>query len=159
MIRYLYQRVVFSEIPEEITLAISISGCKIHCEGCHSPELWEDKGSPLTVLELDRLLAGTNGVTCLLLMGGEADIDSLIELFQHFYKRIKTAWYCGLDNIPKDKIAILQYLDYVKTGSYRKDLGGLASSTTNQRLYHLIHEGDSIKKEDITYKLQHKSYV
>lgn len=159
MLKYLYQQVVFSEIPEEIILAISISGCKIHCKGCHSPELWEDKGTPLTTEELEKLLDDNKGVTCLLLMGGEADISSLIELFQHSYKKIKTAWYCGLDEISKDKEAILQYLDYVKIGSYKKDLGGLASLTTNQKLYHLIHEGDSIKKEDVTYKLQHKSSV
>lgn len=159
MLKYLYQQVVFSEIPEEITLAVSISGCKIHCYKCHSPELWKDKGTSLTIEELDKLLDDNEGITCLLLMGGEHDIDSLIELFQYSYRKIKTAWYCGLDKIPKDKEAVLQYLDYVKIGSYKKDLGGLASPATNQRLYHLIHEGDIIKKEDITYKLQHKSSV
>ena len=156
MLKYLYSQVIFSEIPQQITLGISITGCQIHCFGCHSRELWEDKGIPLTIDELDKLLDENNGVTTLLLLGGEADIDSLIELFQHAYNRIKTAWYCGLDLIPKDKLGILQYLDYCKLGHYDAELGGLASSTTNQRLYHIIHEGDSIKKEDITYQLQKK---
>lgn len=156
MLKYLYNQVVFSEIPQQITLGISISGCQIHCKGCHSRELWEDKGTPLTIEELDKLLNANKGVTCLLLLGGEADIDSLTELFQHAYGKIKTAWYCGLDLIPKDKIGILQYLDFCKLGHYDAELGGLASPTTNQRLYHIIHEGNSIKKEDITYQLQKK---
>lgn len=156
MLKYLYNQVVFSEIPQQITLGISISGCQIHCKGCHSRELWEDKGTSLTIEELDKLLNANKGVTCLLLLGGEADIDNLIELFQHTYGKIKTAWYCGLDLIPKDKIGILQYLDFCKLGHYDAELGGLASPTTNQRLYHIIHEGNSIKKEDITYQLQKK---
>lgn len=155
MLKYKYVNVVFSEIPEEVTLAVSITGCKIHCDGCHSKELWEDVGTPLTTLELDRLLDEHGGVTCLLLLGGEQDIDSLTDLFWHAYRRIKTAWYCGLDTIPKDKIGILQYLDYVKIGSYKKDLGGLASPTTNQRLYHITHRDEGLIKADITHKLQH----
>lgn len=163
MLKYLYSAVVFSEIPSEISLGVSLSGCTIHCSGCHSPELWQDKGTLLTTEELDRLLHANNGVTCLLLMGGEHDIDSLTELFQHAYKQIKTAWYCGLDEIPKDKLGILQYLNYVKIGSYKKELGGLTSPTTNQHLYCLKHEGDKVQlnnitnllKSNSTFKIQH----
>lgn len=86
-------------------------------------------------------------------MGGEHDIDSLIELFMFFHKKIKTSWYCGLDTIPKDKIGILQYLDYIKIGYYDMDLGGLNSPTTNQRLYEIDHHSDGIyQMNDITYK-------
>lgn len=156
MLKYKYVNIVFSEVPEEISLGISLTGCQIRCKGCHSRELWEDKGKPLTIEELDRLL-GKTSASCLLLLGGEHDIDSLIFLFQHVYGRIKTAWYCGLDFIPKDKIGIMQYLDYVKLGHYDAELGGLASPATNQRFYSIEHQGDgNYFTNDITYKFQRK---
>lgn len=157
MLRYLYCKEIFEEIPDEITLGISISGCTIHCPECHSKELWEDKGTPLTVEELNNLLDEHNGISCLLLLGGEHDIDSLIKLFQTSFKRIKTAWYCGLDKIPRDKQEILQYLDYVKVGHYDGKLGGLNNPDTNQRLYLIEHQDNNyIRKINITKQLQSK---
>lgn len=160
MLKYLYISELFREVPGEITLGISISGCTIRCKGCHSRELWEDKGTPLDVETLCGLLNQHQGITCLLLMGGEHDIDALTELFIYAHKRVRTAWYCGLDIIPKDKLGILSYLDYYKLGHYDMELGGLDSPTTNQRLYKF----DYIKKEwsdkkcwkDITWKFWKK---
>lgn len=150
--RYLYDSITFSEVPDEVTLCVALSGCSIHCVGCHSRELWEDKGTSLTIDRLQNLLDNNKGITCLCLMGGEHDIDSLIELFQYAYKRVKTAWYCGLDLIPKDKLGILQYLDFVKTGHYDQELGGLDSPSTNQRFYRIEHQGNGdYYQHDLTY--------
>lgn len=157
MLKYLYKSVVFSEIPSEITLALSITGCQIHCKGCHSRELWEDTGTPLTTQELDRLLDENKGVTCLLLLGGERDMDYLVFLFQHIYGRVKTAWYSGLDMLSKDKQGILQYLDFYKEGHYDAELGGLDSPATNQRLYLVLHQGGENKLKDITIDFWKKS--
>ena len=157
MLKYLYKQEVFREVPGEITLGISLTGCQIHCKGCHSRELWEDKGTPLTIEELDELMKEHRGLTCLLLLGGEHDIDSLIELFMWAHKRVRTAWYCGLDMVPKEKLGIKQYLDFLKLGHYDMDLGGLDSPTTNQRLYKIEHQGDGNYWEtDITHLLQKK---
>lgn len=152
MLKYIYCKEIFSEVPWELTLGISISGCQIHCKGCHSRELWEDKGTPLTIEELQSLLDKHQGITCLCLLGGEHDIDSLTELFMYAHERIKTAWYCGLDMIPKDKVGILEYLDFVKIGHYDQELGGLDSPTTNQKFYKLESHSnnDSVKVIDIT---------
>ena len=155
MLKYLYCKEVFAEIPSEITLGVSISGCTIHCQGCHSRELWEDKGTPLTLEKLEELLDAHEGISCLCLLGGEHDIDSLTELFQYAYQRVRTAWYCGLDLIPKDKLGIMQYLDYCKLGHYDQELGALDSPTTNQRFYKIEHQGDgSYYEHDITFKFQ-----
>ena len=157
MLKYLYVKELFSEIPQEISLGISITGCKIHCKGCHSKELWDDIGRPLTVNRLNEILDKHDGVTCLLLLGGEHDISALTELFYHAHKRVKTAWYSGLDKIPDSQQGILHYLDYYKIGRYKQDLGGLDSKTTNQRLYKIEHQGDGNYWEtDITYLLQKK---
>ena len=154
MLKYLYTKEVFSEIPEEISLAISISGCSIHCVGCHSRELWEDKGESLDVETLCGLLNQHEGITCVCLFGGEHDIDALTELFMYAHKRVKTAWYSGLDRLPKDKHGILQFLDFYKEGHFDYELGGLDSPTTNQKLYHITHPGE--KLWDITKLLQKK---
>ena len=37
--KYIDTKIVFSEVPDEITLAINISGCPIHCADCHSKYL------------------------------------------------------------------------------------------------------------------------
>lgn len=134
MLKYLYYKEIFKEVPGEITLGISISGCQIRCKGCHSRDLWEDKGTPLTLGCLEHLLKEHQGVTCLCIFGGEHDIDALTELFMYAHKRVKTAWYCGLDIIPKKHLGLLEYLDYLKTGHYDQELGGLDSSHTNQKL-------------------------
>lgn len=159
MLKYLYTKQVFSEIPEEITLGISISGCQIHCQGCHSRDLWEDKGKQLSRKALEELILKNEGITCVLLLGGEHDIDNLINLFCYLsvaFPKIKTAWYCGLDMIPKDKEEILDYLDFVKTGHFDLNLGGLDSKETNQKLYAVKHTLKGNEFTDITYKLQKK---
>lgn len=163
MLRYAYAKELFAEVPGEITLGISITGCTIRCSGCHSRELWEDKGTPLTIECLEVLLQEHKGITCLLLLGGEHDIDTLIELFMYAHQRIKTAWYCGLDMIPKDKLGILDYLDFCKLGHYDIELGGLTSPTTNQRLYQFNPYFDDCTVlgagwRDITYKMNKTNY-
>ena len=157
MLKYLKVQEVFREIPSEITLGVSISGCRIHCYGCHSRELWEDKGEPLDIETLCGLLNQHKGITCILLMGGEHNIDALTELFMYAHKRVKTAWYSGLDRLPKEHQGILQYLDFYKEGHYDAELGGLDSPTTNQRLYHITHPGEKLL--DITNLLQTKQNI
>ena len=153
--KYLHCDVTFPEVPDEVTLCIAISGCQIHCIGCHSRELWKDKGTPLTKEVLYGLLKKHQGITCLCLMGGESDIDSLTELFMYAHKKVKTAWYCGLDMIPKDKMGIIQYLDFIKLGHYDQELGGLASPTGNQRFYEIEHYADGkYSFNNITFKFQ-----
>lgn len=163
MLKYLYTKELFQEVPGEITLGISITGCQLKCPGCHSRDLWEDKGTPLEMAEFQRLLNQHKGITCVCLLGGEHDIDVLTELFMYAHQRIKTAWYCGLDRIPKDKTGILDYLDFIKLGHFDMELGGLDSPTTNQHLYHFSHLYPDYIEElgagwrDITYKLQKKN--
>lgn len=160
MLKYLYCKEIFKEIPSEISLGISISGCTIRCKGCHSRELWEDKGKSLTWESLNALINIHQGITCICLFGGEHDIDALTELFYHARRYVKTAWYCGLDMVPKDKLGIYQYLDYIKLGHYDMELGGLDSPTTNQRLYMIEHQGDgNYWQTDITKLLQKKDKV
>ena len=55
--KYLDYAVTFSEFPDEISLCINISNCPFHCPGCHSPELWKDKGIELSQRKLEKLIS------------------------------------------------------------------------------------------------------
>jgi hypothetical protein len=76
------------------------------------------------------------------------------------HQRVKTAWYCGLDRLPKNKKSILQFLDFLKLGHYDQELGGLNSPSTNQRFYQYFPTIDQSINDlgkgwkDVTYKLQ-----
>lgn len=64
------------------------------------------------------------------------NVDRLTELLviaKSF--NLKTAMYTGLDVLEPE---LVNLLDYYKLGKYDKQLGGLSSATTNQRLYKVI---------------------
>ena len=72
--------VVFSEIPDEITLAFNISNCLNHCVGCHSPYLKEDIGEELTGEKVSEYIERNSGITCVCFMGEGNDQEALINL-------------------------------------------------------------------------------
>lgn len=130
--KYVEFEVVLSEIPDEITLAINISGCNYHCKGCHSPHLWRDIGTVLTPWELKRLIEANKGITCVSFMGGPFNEVSVASDFvHHVFPELKTAWYTGSSALPIYKNS----LDYIKIGRYIEELGPLNNPNTNQRLY------------------------
>lgn len=136
MIKYVDTKVVMSEIPDEITLAINLSNCPCHCKGCHSPYLAEDIGKELTFNEFLRLISFSDGITCVALMGGDSDpayINSLAEIVKYSDFSIKVAWYSGRQELSPD--IDLKNFDYIKLGPYIEELGPLTSKTTNQRFY------------------------
>ena len=148
MIKYVDKMICFQEIPDEISLGLSISNCPNNCEDCHSPYLREDKGIPVLSVLDQLLLENKNMVTCILFLGGddEKQIDDLIECLKICKKQgYKTALYSGFDDIKDD---LLPFLDYYKIGSYKRWLGGLKEQTTNQKLFKVV---DGQLKEDITY--------
>ena len=55
MLKFHNYDIVFQEIPDEVTLAVNITGCPCHCPGCHSPHLWEDSGTELDEAMLRRI--------------------------------------------------------------------------------------------------------
>lgn len=124
--------VVLREIPDEITLAINISNCPYHCEGCHSPHLWKDIGMELTAPLLYQMIVRNKGITCVAFMGGPFREVQAWSLWIHMmFPKLKTAWYTGSSAFP----IFENTLDYIKLGRYIDSQGPLSSPTTNQRLY------------------------
>ena len=157
MLKYLNTQVTFSEVPDEITLCINITGCKIGCKNCHSSYLAEDIGEPLNLDNLVKLIEDNQGITCIAFMGGDAsplDINTLAQWVKTNYP-LKVAWYSGRQELSKD--INIKWFSYIKLGPYIEELGPLNSKTTNQKMYEVCNMS-SINQEpryeliDITYK-------
>ena len=150
--KYVDYEVVLREIPDEITLAINISNCPYHCEGCHSPHLWEDIGTTITPMELVNLIDFNKGITCVAFMGGPfEEVNSASNFIHLVYPELKTAWYTGSSALPIEEYS----LDYIKIGRYMKSKGPLNVPTTNQRLYKIdkLNEQGFKGLQDITSRL------
>ena len=140
--KYVDTAVVFSEIPDEITLAINISECPIKCPDCHSKYLWDNIGKPLNAEAVEILIKNNEGISCICFMGGDADVPYVMSLFSYIrqsHPELKTAWYSGqkLDELPTK--SDLSVLDFLKTGPYDKNRGPLSSINTNQRFYKITN--------------------
>lgn len=135
MLKYVDAKVVFAEVPDEVTLAINISNCPCQCKGCHSSYLAQDIGTELTFNEIRKLVKKNGGISCIALMGGDAEpkrINDLASFIMHHYS-LKVAWYSGRQELSTD--INLENFDYIKLGPYREEFGPLNSRTTNQRFY------------------------
>ena len=157
MIKYIEKdtSVVFSEIPDEITMAVNISNCQNKCVGCHSPYLREDIGTELTNDEIKNLIEKNDGITCFCFMGEGNDQEGLFSaarFIRENYPNLKTAVYSGRDSVEKDFYTVF---NYIKMGPYKEEYGPLNKKTTNQRLIEVNHDkgiGSSWFIRDITHK-------
>ncbi len=157
-LKYTHYNIVFQEVPNETTLVFNISGCPYKCEDCHSTYLWEYKGKFL-LENINEILSNyKNFITCVCFMGGDQnslELYNLLRICQEF--ELKTCLYTGKDFNSLEEIYALpyfNYLNFIKTGHYDKNLGGLNNPTTNQRFYK-IEYGRLI---DITETFQKKYY-
>ncbi len=130
--------IVFQEVPNEISLCFSITGCKVGCKGCHSTELWhEQNGMALTKQNFIQWLKKYQGlISCVVFFGGEWQPKALIEKLQIAKSYgLKTCLYSGEKHID---ISISQHLNFLKTGAWHEVLGGLESPKTNQVFRNVI---------------------
>lgn len=136
MLRYTQVRITFEEVPTEVCLSLSISGCQNRCQGCHSPELRLDEGVEITDVVMQDLLTHNEGVSCVLFLGEGRDPERLKELARLVNNAgLKVALYSGRNAVEED---IWQVFDYIKIGEYDSRFGALNVPTTNQRLYQKV---------------------
>ena len=153
MLKYVDTLVGFAEIPDEITLAINISNCPCHCINCHSSCLSEDIGEPLDLQHLTNLIDSNKGITCVCIMGGDAnpsEVDDIAQDIKEYYPNLKVGWYSGRDYISED--INLENFDYIKYGHYDENKGPLNSKTTNQVMLEIEVVDNKVFKKDITSK-------
>ena len=121
--------VTLTEIPNEIAVFFEIGNCKQHCEGCHSPELW--------TAETQR------GITAVVFMGGttnyEIDPEEFLrEIVKPISKEYPVGLYHGCIEFPYSR----DDLTWLKIGRYIECQGGLASPTTNQKMFYKLPNGE-----------------
>lgn len=148
--KYINYQITFREIPSEVCLSFLISGCPVKCIDCNSKDSWNPNRGTLLDQEHFRniLCSKLSWITCVLFLGGEWNSLELIGLLTSAKEmRLKTALFTGQSDV--DDI-LKSYLDYIKVGPFIKDLGGLDSPRTNQKLINL-RTGKEITlfKEDI----------
>lgn len=136
-LRYVCHTVGTLEVPDEVSLIYTISGCPLRCPGCHSADLRDpDLGRPLDPGILAATLDRYAGLaSCVCFLGGEWRPGALIELLKLARsKGLATCLYTGRESID-DAIAV--HLDYLKLGPFVAALGGLDHPGTNQRFLDL----------------------
>ena len=142
MLKYVDTKIVFQEIPDEITLAINISNCPCQCKGCHSSYLAQDIGKRLSFRSLHELITEKNkGISCVAFMGGDSDpsrINTLASFLRSHHYPVKIAWYSGRQEL-SNSIDLFNF-DFLKLGPYIEELGPLNSKTTNQRFYKVVND-------------------
>ena len=150
--KYTDTAIVFSEFPNEISLAINISNCPCHCVGCHSAYLANDIGNELNKDVLKELIFKNEGITCIGFMGGDASpsiVNELAEFVKDEFPKLKTGWYSGRDYL-SDKIDIDNF-NFIKLGPFIPEHGPLNDKNTNQRFYKVIN-GNLIDSTDLFWK-------
>lgn len=133
MLRVWRHDVVFQEVPDEISLALTLSGCPLRCPGCHSAHTWNpERGETLTQAFLDELLGRYAGlIDCVLFLGGDWQPAALEKALRQVRATgLKTCLYSGYDSVPE---TVFRHLTYLKTGPWIAARGGLDTPGTNQR--------------------------
>ena len=150
MIKYTGSYITFQEVPNEVSLVLTISGCPHRCPGCHSPWLQQDIGMELTLPALfSEMTPYAPGFTCVCFMG-DGGHPSAFDPFIEFVHAcgFKVCIYTGSDHLDLDELEPRFLPDYYKVGPYVDALGGLDHPSTNQHMYHLNKDGTY---EDITH--------
>ena len=135
--KYTETEVVFKEVPDEIALAINISGCPIHCPGCHSKELAEDIGDILDESTIDKLISKNSEITCIGFMGGGSNPREGVALAKYVRKKGMNIWvYTGytFEELNKDQ---LKDIDVLVDGEFKDELKDNKAhwvGSTNQRV-------------------------
>lgn len=137
MLHFSTEQIVWQEVPGEVSLAYTITGCQLGCKGCHSSESWDaSQGTLLTDDYFEQRLNQYQGlISCVLFLGGEWQPVTLQRKLQLARQRsLNTCLYTGLDDIDA---SLKDELTYLKTGRWLPERGGLNNPNTNQRLVDL----------------------
>ena len=137
--------ITLTEVPDKVAFFIEFGDCTQHCKGCHSQHLWNPKTPKMTLSALEELAeeAVAKGANAIVLMGGTTnniDIFRLIDIINKLAKIAPVCLYSGSDDDYLHGLIIRNSeLTWIKTGSYKEELGGLSSKTSNQKFYRKVY--------------------
>ena len=144
-------QLLLREVPDEISLGISISQCPYRCKGCHSEYLQGDVGEVLTEEVLSATIKRHSGITCVCFLGGDGNRDAMCRMFAFVKEnfKLKVAWYSGDSSVHDETLA---FIDYIKVGPYVEALGPIDNPATNQKFFRVIHSEDGVSLSDETFR-------
>lgn len=145
--------VTFAELRDQVNLTFFVSGCPYNCNGCS----WKGTDKVPFFLSKDEFKSiiekYVNKCTAIVFLGGEwySDFKDYIDIAKE--KGFKTCLYTGVNtfnDFEQNFNNLKENLDYLKVGRWIKDLGGLNTKNTNQKLYKL--NNGKIEKEIYFYE-------
>lgn len=142
-------RIVESTSTDGVGLrnSLYVSGCNIHCPGCHNKELWAlQSGKEMTIAEVyDALNVDEFNIS---ILGGEPlmQYPAILELCRQIKERTnKTIWlWTGYEiaQVRQCFGSLLDYVDVVVDGPFKEELRDtdlFFRGSTNQHIYKVIH--------------------
>lgn len=122
MLKFYDVAVVMQEFPDEIALAVNITGCICNCSNCSEPWLRQDIGEELSNDKIDELINAHPDITVFGLMGGDSDYDDVVRIANYIHNNynIKVGMYSGRDQL---NMKLLECLDYYKIGRWINPIG------------------------------------
>lgn len=131
--------VTLNEVPNKIAVYIEFNNCNLKCKGCHSPHLQSDYfvGDTVGTKEILSYVNKQvdNLANYIVLMGGDTNgvpKEDLYLLIDRLAEIAPVMLYSGSEDT---SILTDTNLTLLKTGGYIEELGGLLSSTTNQKVF------------------------
>lgn len=160
--------ITLNEVPDHVAFYFEIGNCTQNCPHCHSPHLTTQPTLAFTSIEDMECMAehaAEQGATALVLMGGTTNgisDDDLITILSRLSCILPVCLYSGSDDEEHDKtITQKGGVAWLKTGTYKEELGGLPSPTTNQRFYKLTdrfvldNQDNLIQRDTIFHDITH----
>lgn len=133
--------------------SLYVSGCNIHCKGCHNKDLWPLKsGQEMSVEDVYKELM--NDDFNISILGGEPllQYDAILDLCKMIKRHsAKTIWlWTGLELARVQDLypELFGYVDVLVDGPYKeqyKDINLIFRGSNNQKIYQVNHcNGNSV---------------
>ena len=141
---------------EGIAVSLFVSGCPHHCKGCFNPETWDyNYGQPWTQEVEDEFikLCKRDYVTCVSLLGGEPLQKGILGLLRRIKAEVNKPVYLWTGYTVEflcrsyASMLYLYYIDYLIDGKFeedKKDVRLRLRGSSNQRIWHIIHDEKTI---------------
>lgn len=142
-----------------IRVTLFVSGCSLHCEGCHNPQCWnQNSGKPFTELVESRIMAELSKgyVSGLTLSGGHpleeynlSEVTKLCKKVKELFPT-KTIWlYTGLLYENVENYEIIKYIDVLVDGKFEKDKKDPALKWVGSSNQRVINIQETLKQKSV----------
>lgn len=146
-IRYALIRDMDISNGEGISVSLFVQGCNFHCPGCFNKETWDFASGKEWNAAIENSfieLGKRDYITHISVLGGEPlqQDDDLLNLLKRIKREVGKPVFLWtgyeFENIPKEKLVLLNYTDKITDGKFieeLKDLNLKFKGSSNQKIY------------------------